>query len=126
MGNRWAPAIRESLRCGGPGRHRREPLMRGRGDPRNPRYGHPEGLFEYRRIGGDPRYGRPGEHCGPGLPAALPSLTAPLSARSTAERPEGARAPRSSQGQKDFLPDGSARQAEEQWRLLSEERPERP
>ncbi|NXC05634.1 SEN54 endonuclease, partial [Orthonyx spaldingii] len=36
-------------------------------------------------------------------------------------------------GQKDFLPDGSARQAErlrrcceEQWRLLSEERPERP
>ncbi|NXY16053.1 SEN54 endonuclease, partial [Atrichornis clamosus] len=40
---------------------------------------------------------------------------------------------RSPRGQKDFLPDGSARQAErlrrcceEQWRLLSEERPERP
>ncbi|XP_039937858.1 tRNA-splicing endonuclease subunit Sen54 isoform X4 [Hirundo rustica] len=52
---------------------------------------------------------------------------------STAEQPEGRQAPRSSRGQKDFLPDGSARQAErlrrcceEQWRLLSEERPERP
>ncbi|XP_066056753.1 tRNA-splicing endonuclease subunit Sen54 isoform X2 [Chamaea fasciata] len=52
---------------------------------------------------------------------------------SPAEQPEGRQAPRGSRGQKDFLPDGSARQAErlrrcceEQWRLLSEERPERP
>ncbi|XP_031985067.1 tRNA-splicing endonuclease subunit Sen54 isoform X5 [Corvus moneduloides] len=52
---------------------------------------------------------------------------------STAEQPEGRQAPRRPRGQKDFVPDGSARQAErlrrcceEQWRLLSEERPERP
>ncbi|XP_041888474.1 tRNA-splicing endonuclease subunit Sen54 isoform X3 [Corvus kubaryi] len=68
-----------------------------------------------------------------GLSAALPSLSAPLSPRSTAEQPEGRQAPRRPRGQKDFVPDGSARQAErlrrcceEQWRLLSEERPERP
>ncbi|RLV99342.1 hypothetical protein DV515_00009952 [Chloebia gouldiae] len=65
----------------------------------------------------------------PGLPAALPALSAPL----TAEQPGARQAPRSPRGQKDFLPDGSARQAErlrrcceEQWRLLCEERPERP
>lgn len=100
--------------------------MRGPGRSAEPPVRASGGAVRVQEDGGDPRYGRPGEHCGPGLPAALPSLTAPLSARSTAERPEGAQAPRSSQGQKDFLPDGSARQAEEQWRLLSEERPERP
>ncbi|XP_064584743.1 tRNA-splicing endonuclease subunit Sen54 isoform X1 [Zonotrichia leucophrys gambelii] len=52
---------------------------------------------------------------------------------STAEQPEPCQAPRSPRGQKYFLPDGSAGQAErlrrcgeEQWRLLCEERPERP
>ncbi|XP_050175147.1 tRNA-splicing endonuclease subunit Sen54 [Myiozetetes cayanensis] len=54
---------------------------------------------------------------------------------STEERPAGGgpQAPRSPRGQKDFLPDGSARQAErlrrcceEQWLALSEERLERP
>lgn len=82
------------------------------------------------RSSGGPRYGG---HCIPGLRAAVPSLTAPLSPRSTAEQLEGRQAPRSPRGQKDLLPDGSARQAErlrrcceEQWRLLCEERPERP
>lgn len=125
------------------------PAVRGLGKHRrSPRYGGPGGPPEYGRTGeapGDPRYGeaewalqsgvpRVCPPSGvPGLSAALPSLTAPLSPRSTAEQPEGRQAPRSPRGQKDFLPDGSARQAErlrrcceEQWRLLSEERPERP
>ncbi|XP_027751427.1 tRNA-splicing endonuclease subunit Sen54-like [Empidonax traillii] len=54
---------------------------------------------------------------------------------STEERPAGGgpQAPRCPRGQKDFFPDGSARQAErlrrcceEQWWALSEERLERP
>lgn len=68
-----------------------------------------------------------------GLSAALPSLTTPLSPCSKAEQPEGRQAPPRPRGQKDFFPDGSARQAEslrrcceEQWQLLSDERPERP
>ncbi|XP_015501620.1 tRNA-splicing endonuclease subunit Sen54 isoform X3 [Parus major] len=51
----------------------------------------------------------------------------------TAEQPEDRQAAGSGRGQKDFFPDGSAWQAErlrrcsqEQWQLLSEERPGRP
>lgn len=135
----------------GPGRYRGDPRYEAWGSTAGtPRYGDPGGPPEYGRTGkapGDPRYGEaewalqsgvprlcpPSGVPVPGLSAALPSLTAPLSPRSTAEQPEGRQAPRSPRGQKDFLPDGSARQAErlrrcceEQWRLLSEERPERP
>lgn len=116
------------------------------GDPRygdwgniaiTPGTGIPEGPPECGRSGeapGDPRYGEAEwQRGGPGLSAAVPALTAPLSPRSSAEQPEHRQAPRSHRGQKDFVPDGSARQAEklrrcceEQWRLLCEERPERP
>lgn len=58
----------------------------------------------------------------------------PLSPRSAAEllAAHGRKAPQRPRGQKDFVPDGSAEQAEklrlcreEQWQLLSEERVER-
>lgn len=106
-------------RGAGPGEARQEALGRGSGGA--------AGVREDREARGA---GRPDGHC---IPAAVPSLTAPLSPRSTAEQLEGRQAPRSPRGQKDLLPDGSARQAErlrrcceEQWRLLCEERPERP
>ncbi|KAM4761819.1 tRNA-splicing endonuclease subunit Sen54 isoform 3-T3 [Cyanocitta cristata] len=70
---------------------------------------------------------------GQGETGEAPGGPAVRGLRSTAEQPEGRQAARRPRGQKDFLPDGSARQAErlrrcceEQWRLLSEERPERP
>uniref|UniRef100_A0A8C5X6M9 tRNA splicing endonuclease subunit 54 n=1 Tax=Malurus cyaneus samueli TaxID=2593467 RepID=A0A8C5X6M9_9PASS len=63
----------------------------------------------------------------------IPSHPLPGYAVLRAARGRGGQAPRSPLGQKEFVPDGSARQAErlrrcceEQWRLLSEERPERP
>lgn len=78
--------------------------------------------------GGCPRHG--GVDTG-GCRGALPS---PCSPRSAAELvgARGRKAPQGPRGQKDFIPDGSAEQAEklrrcreEQWELLSEERVER-
>lgn len=72
----------------------------------------------------------------PGLCGCCSPLTVrPFSPRSAAELLEagGRRAPRRPHGQKDFIPDGSAEQAEklrrcreEQWQLLSEEPVEPP
>lgn len=87
-----------------------------------------------RAVPGDPRSGVGAAVRGcPGAAgrSAVPQHAAV--ARSTAEQPEARQAPRSPRGQKDSLPGGSARQTErlrrcceEQWRLLCEERPERP